>query len=210
MKNLPKKHRDLLVKARELFWKFGLKRVTVEEICAESGVSKMTFYKYFANKNELAMEVLDRMFTENMARFREVMRSERTMEEKMQWQVQMKMEGTTDISQEFIKDVYGDKESEVHQFWAERTSQAIGEVMEEYRHAQEQGWIRKDMKIEFILYLVNKFFDFANDEALIAQYDTMQDVIIEINKFFLYGILPHHPAPGEAGTPSRAEQNSKG
>ena len=36
-----------------LFSKHGLRRVTVEEICREAGVSKMTFYKYFPNKLEL-------------------------------------------------------------------------------------------------------------------------------------------------------------
>ncbi len=40
--------------ASELFRKYGVKRVTVEEICTTAQISKMTFYKYFANKKELA------------------------------------------------------------------------------------------------------------------------------------------------------------
>ena len=67
----------------------------------------------------------------------------------------------------------------------------IAEVVEYYRVAQEKGWIRRDLKIDFIIYIINRFFEFANDDQLVAQYATMQDLIMEINKFFLYGILPH-------------------
>ncbi len=51
---------QVLAAARELFWKHGLKRVTVEEICREAGVSKMTFYKFFPNKVTLAKAVYDK------------------------------------------------------------------------------------------------------------------------------------------------------
>ena len=44
--------------AKTLFWKYGMARVTVEEICREAGVSKMTFYRNFKNKNEVAKQVL--------------------------------------------------------------------------------------------------------------------------------------------------------
>ena len=45
----PKKE-QILKTGKELFWKYGFKLVTIEEICKEAGVSKMTYYKYFTNK----------------------------------------------------------------------------------------------------------------------------------------------------------------
>ena len=61
----PKKN-QILHTSKELFWKFGFKRVTIEEICKEAGVSKMTFYKFFPNKLELAKTILDKIFDENI------------------------------------------------------------------------------------------------------------------------------------------------
>jgi AcrR family transcriptional regulator len=49
-----KKFQSTVNKAKELFWKYGIKKVSIEEICAEAPVSKMTFYKFFKNKNDLA------------------------------------------------------------------------------------------------------------------------------------------------------------
>ena len=49
----PKKQQAIIETAETLFQRFGFKRVTVNEICQESGVSKMTFYKYYKNKTDL-------------------------------------------------------------------------------------------------------------------------------------------------------------
>ena len=51
MSNMSNPKREQILKTgKELFWKFGFKRVTIEEICKEAGISKMTYYKYFTNK----------------------------------------------------------------------------------------------------------------------------------------------------------------
>lgn len=177
--------------AKRLFWKHGLRRVTIEEICQEANVSKMTFYKYFPNKNELAKEILDKIFEKNMKMFDQLMLSDISYEEKMHRQIKLKMEGTQDISEEFVKDIYGDPDSELAEYWKERADGFIQIVIDHYRNAQEKGWLRKDVKIDFILYMINKTFEFVNDKELISKYDTMQDLILEINRFFLYGILPY-------------------
>ena len=194
---LIQKKEDLLRTAKDLFWKFGFRRVTVEEICREANVSKMTFYKYFSNKEDLAIEMIKKMFDENMKVFNEMMEADIPFEEKMHKQVQMKMEGTKNISEEFVKDIYGDVESEINKYWKKRINEAMMEVMNHYKKAQEKGWIRKDLKIDFMMYLVNKFFEFTNDDYLISKYNTMQDLIMEINKFFLYGILPSNKPQNE-------------
>ncbi|WP_372931944.1 TetR/AcrR family transcriptional regulator, partial [Mariniphaga sediminis] len=52
-----KKYLEIMKTARELFWKHGFRRVTIQEICEKAGVSKMTFYKHFPNKIDLAKTV---------------------------------------------------------------------------------------------------------------------------------------------------------
>lgn len=197
MVNTSNKYNDIVTTAKDLFWKHGLRRVTVEEICTVAGVSKMTFYKYFKNKNELAITIIENMFDENMKKFNKMMQSDISFEEKMKMQVRMKLEGTKDMSEEFVKDVFGGKETEIRKCWEKLANEAIGTVINHYREAQMKGWMRKDIKIEFILYVINKFFEFVNDGQLISHYDTMQDLTVEINKFFLYGIMPYKNSPDE-------------
>ncbi|UCD39298.1 MAG: helix-turn-helix transcriptional regulator, partial [Fidelibacterota bacterium] len=58
--------------AEHLFSRFGARRVTVEEICREANVSKMTFYKYFPNKVELVRTIRDNWEEEGFMRFDEI------------------------------------------------------------------------------------------------------------------------------------------
>jgi AcrR family transcriptional regulator len=44
--------------ARDLFFRYGFTRVTIEEIVAELHISKTTFYKFFASKEDLLVSVL--------------------------------------------------------------------------------------------------------------------------------------------------------
>lgn len=185
------KQNQLIETGRDLFWKFGINRVTVEEICRESGVSKMTYYKYFKNKNELVLEIIRMIFDKNIKTFNDLLNEDIPYEKKMEKQIKLKLQGTQNISQEFVKDVFSKKNTEIHQYWNQRANEAITMIIDHYKEAQEKGWLRKDIKIDFILYMINKSFEFANDDALISKYDSMQDLIVEINKFFLYGILPH-------------------
>lgn len=52
-------------KADELFRRYGVKSVTMDEIAAQSGVSKKTIYQSFKDKNELVDAVMDEMLEYN-------------------------------------------------------------------------------------------------------------------------------------------------
>jgi AcrR family transcriptional regulator len=56
-----KKYNRLMEKAEELFFTMGYKRVTIDEIAAAAGISKMTIYKYFPSKEDLLTEILVQM-----------------------------------------------------------------------------------------------------------------------------------------------------
>jgi AcrR family transcriptional regulator len=52
------KQTEIIEAAQRLFGRFGLKKVTVEDIAAEAKVSKVTIYRYYRNKNEIFNEVI--------------------------------------------------------------------------------------------------------------------------------------------------------
>jgi hypothetical protein len=66
----------------------------------------------------------------------------------------------------------------------------MGLIIKDYAKAQKRGDIRQDMKIEFILWYLNKMLDLMEDEALQKMYDSPQDLIMEMVNFFFYGIMP--------------------
>ena len=53
------KRQEILDASQALFSKFGLKKVTTDDIARGAGVSKATVYRYFRNKSQIFHEVVD-------------------------------------------------------------------------------------------------------------------------------------------------------
>ncbi len=189
-KKLTKKQKDILNAARELFWKHGVTRVTMEEISQAAGVSKMTLYKYYANKPDLALAVLKSEVEKSMDRFRDIMDSNLSFEDKIQQMLILKIEGTKDISREFISDIYQNPKLGLHHYIEEQSKHSIDLFMSFLKDAQNQGFIRKDIKIPFMLNYISQMIQMVSDEQLLSHYNDPQELIMEAMNFMFYGLLP--------------------
>lgn len=185
-----KKYRDIISTARDLFWKHGFKRVSVEEICQKANVSKMTYYKYFPNKIALAKTVFNSVVEEGEKQFRKIMKEDTTAAEKLEKIILLKMEGTNSISPEFLQDFYTGSEPELKAFVEERTKKSWDLLINDFRKAQEAGVFRKDFKPEFMVRIQNILIGIFEDEDITAMFETRQELIMEFVNLMIYGIAP--------------------
>lgn len=184
------KLREIMIASKTLFWKFGFKRVTIEEVCREAKVSKMTFYKHFKNKMELIKALMNYIMDKAMKEYRVIMDSNIPFAEKIKKSIDLKMEQTNDISNEFYDDYVRHTDPEMLALFQQKSGEMMGSILNDYVEAQKKGDIRKDIKPEFILYFLNHMMEMAKDERLEKIYDNPQDMIMEITKFFFYGVMP--------------------
>ncbi|MFK7921404.1 MAG: TetR/AcrR family transcriptional regulator [Bacteroidia bacterium] len=182
------KQAQVLETGRNLFWKHGTKRVSVEEICREAGVSKMTFYRYYPNKNELIKAVIILIIDESMVDYRELMARDISFKAKMEEIVRLKFEGSNTVSEEFAKDIYFVADPEIKAVYETAAANIMQEVMADYIHAQEQGWIRSDIKPGFISYMMEAMRNQYFDEKLRSMYPNIRDLAVELNHFLFYGL----------------------
>jgi AcrR family transcriptional regulator len=181
---------NLLEAGRKLFWKYGFKRVSIDEICREAGVSRMTFYRFFENKTDLAKTIFANVVADGVIAFNEILNSDAPPAEKLKMIISMKAEGTNDISTEFMTDFYKNPDTELPEFIEKVTREAWDEVITGFRRAQEEGWLRKDFKPEFIFLVSQKLTDLITDKELLKLYNNQQELIMEFANFFTYGIAP--------------------
>jgi AcrR family transcriptional regulator len=186
-----KKYKSLLETGKKLFWKHGFRRVTIDELCREAGVSKMTFYKWFDNKTEFAKTIFSNEVQHAISEFRKLMTEQMPPADRLKAIITMKLKGTNDISREFLTDFYSSGDTSLRSFVNDLTSKSWNEILSSFRMAQEKGWFRKDFKPEFILYLTQQLIPMFTDENLLKLYDNPQDLILEFTNFFTYGISPH-------------------
>ena len=50
---------DVLERVRELFFKYGVRSVSMDDICRDLGISKKKLYQLFSSKNELVEKLLE-------------------------------------------------------------------------------------------------------------------------------------------------------
>ncbi len=186
------KYNDILNTAANLFWKHGIRRVTVEEICREAGVSKMTFYRQFDNKSQLAFLVLKGILNTSREQYRNIMKQEVGFPEKVKQIILLKHNSTNELSEELLNDIYRHPELGLKTHIEEFQQQMLKEVMNDMANAQKQGWIRQNLKLDFIVYMLNDLNKKMLDEQLVSKYGSSREMIMELTNFFFYGIMNHH------------------
>lgn len=190
MQDVNPKYIDIISSGKDLFWKFGIKKVSVAEICEKAEVSRATFYKYFENKEKLALIILKSVIEEGVLAYYKIMNSKESFEMKINLTIQLKLKGTEELSQQFLNDVYNSDSEEISMYFNKVKEENFQRIFNDYRQAQLDGHIRSDIKIEFIMYALNKVHEMVTDENLTPLYENLSDKIGEIVRFFFYGILP--------------------
>lgn len=188
-KKINKSQEAILQAGKSLFWKYGVKRVSVEEISKEAGISKMTFYRHFKNKNEVIEKIMKRLFEWGLEEYQSVMRQEIPFAQKIEQIILKKFENTQDVSQEFIKDMYINGNEDIQKMITEYTVTTLNEFKNDLIEAQKKGWIRKDIKIELIMKMRDVMTGAIQDDGLMALYQNPQEAIVEITRFFFYGMM---------------------
>jgi len=184
------KFEAIVAAARTLFWKHGIRRVSIEEICEKAEVSKMTCYKYFSNKTAIAKYLLEDMFESGVKVYKEIYFSDIPYEEKIKKLIDLKMSNAHEMSQELLDDIYKFQDEELSETIENIKNRLIGIYLDDIRESQKTGEIRSDVKPEFMLYFLNNLTEMLTDQRVVEIYDNPEQMIVEVMNFFFYGIMP--------------------
>ena len=181
----------ILNAAQALFWKYGIGKVTVEEICKKAEISKMTFYRNFENKNHVARKVLVQIKEKGMLDYRRIMDADLPFNEKIHLLVRMKHDNSENLSEEFLRDIYGATETGLKNTLEEGQKTTMQALHDDLSKAQKKGEIRKDLKIDFVIYMINSLNEKLLDKRLTSMYGSAQELAVELTNFIFYGVMPN-------------------
>lgn len=189
IQDVPKKKQQILATAEELFFRHGIKRVTVEEICRKAKVSKMTFYKYFPDKIALAHHIWRAVIEEAITKIDEFDALNIPFQEKLKRIFEYTDQLTTRMENDFVKDFIALDLDHLDQ------DRALQRMTKLFTDAQQRGEVRPDIKPEFLLAIHDKTHELMHDEQLLKLYPDYTAYNRECFNFFCYGILT--PPPSE-------------
>jgi AcrR family transcriptional regulator len=187
-----KKYSVIVSTAKDLFWKYGFKRVSIEELCDHAKVSKMTFYKYFPNKIELAKTVFVRESEAGLKKFRSILQEEIASTDKLKKIVQLKVEGSSDISNDFLQDFYKDENEGLKNFVIETSRTAWLTMIDDIRDAQRQQIFTDSIKPELLVHLTQVMGSLITNKELLSCYSSPSELIGELTHMMAYGLAPEN------------------
>jgi AcrR family transcriptional regulator len=187
----------ILKSAEDLFRKHGFRRVSAEEICRAASVSKMTFYKYFPNKIELFKEIMTGWYDDSVKELIVLKGTDVPFQEIVMKILRLKREFLSELSNEFLTD-YLDPVPELEEFMKQFYAKGIQLFVDFIRDAQVRGEARKEVRPEFLIAVLDKMGELAQDKTLAALYPSVMDFSMEINNFFYCGILPLEKSRNES------------
>ncbi|APQ16119.1 TetR/AcrR family transcriptional regulator [Maribacter hydrothermalis] len=187
-----KSYLAILEASKHLFWKYGITKVTVEEICKQAKVSKMTFYRNFENKLNVAEVVLKKLADKGLSDYNNIMTLDIQFNEKIHRIVQMKYDSSENLSEDFIKDIYGAEDPKLKNILNEAQVKSSVVLHKDFSNAQKSGEIRQDLKIDFVIYMINSLNEKLVDDRLTSMYGNTQELAVELTNFIFYGIMPRN------------------
>ncbi len=189
MTNRTQKYQDIFKAGKELYWKYGIKRVTIEEICKKAKVSKVTFYKFFSNKIELAKEIINDLFGRSIEEFETVLNGNSSFTTKIEEIFRLKIEATKNMSVEFAMDIYKIPDKELQELLEIQRQRSMAIFIDFLKDSQAKGLIRKDIKIDFVLFYMNQMMEMLQNKELLAKYNDSEELALESLNFMFYGLL---------------------
>jgi len=176
--------------AKELFWKYGFKKVTVDEICKKSHVSRKTFYTYFKNKIDLVLYVLQQITEKAMEESYLILNGEGTFVEKLKITMTMKSELSKSLSKEFIADFFDVESKEIMDYYAKIMEEYMTFLSDFFRKAQETGEMNPDLNLNYVIWYLNKQKELMSSPELIAMFPDAETMTKQLTQSIIYGIMP--------------------
>jgi len=170
-----------------LFSRHGARRVTIEELCREAGVSKMTFYTYFANKTALVKTIRDTWMEEGFRKYDEINALDLPFSEKIQLMGRWKAEFAARISVDFITELVS-----IDDVLCEVKSRFLKNIAD----AREQGEIRSDIDLEFLWLVIEKLGELVTEERWKETFQEFGQYQRQIRTLLFFGLLTRDEGGG--------------
>lgn len=177
-------------KAKELFWKHGFKKVTIDEICKKANVSRKTFYTFYENKTALVLFILKEMTDRAFAETRMIINGDGSFATKLEKMLAMKFERSSDFSKEFVADFYNPDAAEMLEYFNKIMAESMALVYDFYGNAQKTGEMNPDLNLDYVMWLMQKLVELCSSPEFMKMFPDVNSMTRQISHSIIYGIMP--------------------
>ncbi|MBP6093666.1 MAG: TetR/AcrR family transcriptional regulator [Cytophagaceae bacterium] len=140
----------ILEKGTQLFFRYGVKSVTMDAIAAELGISKKTIYQHFPDKESMVYEVVQTFVTQDIVKWEELDRLYSNVIEKMFQSFEMVKDMVTQMNPHLLFEIqkYFPK---AFQLFKDHGELFIHKnLIADFRKGAQFGYFRNDIDFELL------------------------------------------------------------
>lgn len=184
------KKAEIIYNSSDLFMRYGVKSVTMDDLAKHLGVSKKTFYKYFKDKNDLVLHILNAKIEEDVKVCEEcIVQSENAIDELI-----MISKFISEMFKGVHSSVFYDLRKYHRTAWDVIHAHKNGFVKEQIRNNIERGLkenlyrknINKDVVSTVYIAAMDSVFD---GETYVDSSLHLSDILLELIRFQIRGMV---------------------
>ncbi len=189
--SIESKRAELVRQASKLYWNYGIRAVTMDDIAQSMGMSKKTLYELISDKTALVELVLDKLRQEDVERFSVFNREDLNAIEKFYAFHKLLRSQIKDIGMIFFYDLDKYYPSLLGNFKDSQRAFLLGQFSGNLKEGMSDGLYRDDLNIDLVSNFMLLFRRYAitlarNKGGQEKFYDTC--FIEEVFKYHLNGI----------------------
>jgi AcrR family transcriptional regulator len=179
----------ILTEADDLFCKFGVKRITMDDVAKQLGMSKKTIYQHFKDKNELVYVLIQNMLEAQM----KVMDEQAVSAENAVQEVFLVVTHLQDMLSKMNPMIFYDLQKYHPEVWTLfknfRYSYMKDCLLKNLKWGVEEGLFRDNLNFEIMATMRIEQCDMVFNQIVFPPGKYMiSEVMIEITEHYLYGL----------------------
>jgi len=179
----------ILQKAMELFMRYGIRAITMDEIARTMGISKKTIYQYFADKDEIVYETCLNHVAQECMTWEKLSHAQNALEE-AHIIMEMMIEDMQDTNPAVVYELnrYHPRAYALIEQMKEHTIKP--NILAHLKRGVAEGYFRDDINVELMTNFRTSIFELGLNPAVFppAKYKLI-DIFNALNEHFVRGIL---------------------
>ncbi|MDD2284350.1 MAG: TetR/AcrR family transcriptional regulator [Paludibacter sp.] len=176
--------------AKELFLKYGFKKVTVDEICKKAHVSRKTYYTLYENKNALVLYVLKEIVSNSIQEYKKIIDSQGSFADKMKRSLELKYAFSKTLTMEFVADIVDPGSVEILEYWKIVIQESMVLLTNFLREGQRTGEMNPELNLNYVLWIFGKMSDILNAPEALLMFGNAEEMVRQVTQMLVYGIMP--------------------
>ncbi|GJM34421.1 MAG: TetR family transcriptional regulator [Saprospiraceae bacterium] len=180
---------QILIEAADLFMRYGLKSVSMDDIARKLGISKKTLYQYVENKTELIEQIFSLKFEEDSRQIKDIRLSANDAIDEVLKIAKHVIQHLRELSPTTIYDLQKYYSSTWKQFEAQHKGYIFTLICDNLIRGIKQGLYRSELNPEIVAKLyVGKTSLVVDEDVFPIQQFNLDDLYREHMIYHIYGV----------------------